>query len=49
MAHAATEGFQLALLVGACFTLAAGGVALLTRNRPQAAVVEEEPALELAA
>jgi EmrB/QacA subfamily drug resistance transporter len=49
VAHAATEGFQLALLVGACFTLAAGGVALLARNRRQAAAVAEEPALELAA
>jgi EmrB/QacA subfamily drug resistance transporter len=43
VAHAATDGFQLALLVGACFMLAAGGVALLTRNRRQTATVEEEP------
>jgi EmrB/QacA subfamily drug resistance transporter len=49
VAHAATEGFQLALLVGACFMLAAGVVALMARNRRQAAAVEEEPALDLAA
>jgi EmrB/QacA subfamily drug resistance transporter len=49
VAHAATEGFQLAFLVGSCFLLAAGAVALLTRNRRQTATVEEEPALELAA
>jgi Major Facilitator Superfamily len=49
VAHAATEGFQLALLVGACFMVAAGVVALLARDRRRAAAVEEEPALELAA
>jgi EmrB/QacA subfamily drug resistance transporter len=48
-ASAATEGFQLALLAGACFMLAAGVVALLARNRRQAPAVEEQPALELAA
>jgi len=50
-AHAATEGFQLALLVGSCFVLAAVGIALLARNprEPEPAAVEEEPALELAA
>jgi EmrB/QacA subfamily drug resistance transporter len=48
-AHAATEGFQLALLVGAVFLLAAGAVALLTHDSRQPAAVEEEPALELAA
>jgi EmrB/QacA subfamily drug resistance transporter len=43
VAHAATEGFRFALLVGACFVLAAGGVALLARNaRPEAFVTEEE-------
>jgi predicted MFS family arabinose efflux permease len=49
VAHAATEGFQLALLVGACLVLGAGAVALLARNKPHATAVEEEPALELAA
>jgi hypothetical protein len=50
LADAATEGYQLALLVGAAFILAAGGIALLTRNRRETAAVEdEEPALELAA
>jgi EmrB/QacA subfamily drug resistance transporter len=50
LADAATEGYQLALLVGAVFILAAGGIALLTRNRRETAAVEdEEPALELAA
>jgi EmrB/QacA subfamily drug resistance transporter len=49
VAHAATEGFRLALLVGAIFMLAAGAVALLARNARQAPAVEEEPALELAA
>jgi hypothetical protein len=48
-ANAATEGFQLALVVGACFMLVAGVVALLGRNRRQPAAVDEEPALELAA
>jgi predicted MFS family arabinose efflux permease len=49
VAHAATEGFQLALLTGAFFLLAAGGVALLTRNKRESAAVDEEPALNLAA
>jgi EmrB/QacA subfamily drug resistance transporter len=49
VAHAATEGFQLALLTGAFFLLAAGGVALLTRNKRESAAVDEEPALDLAA
>ena len=46
---AATGGFQLALLVGAFFLLAAGGVALLARTRRQEPAVEEQPALDLAA
>ena len=49
VAHAATEGFQLALLTGAFFLLAAGGVALLTRNKRESVVVEETPALDAAA
>ena len=49
VAHAATEGYQLALLVGAVFMLAAGAVALLARNSRQSAAVPEEPALDLAA
>jgi len=49
VAHAATEGFQLALLTGAFFLLAAGGVALLTRNKRESAAVDEKPALDLAA
>jgi len=49
VAHAATEGFQLALVTGAFFLLAAGGVALLTRNKRESAAVDEEPALDLAA
>jgi len=49
IAHATTEGFQLALLVGAVFLLAAGAVALLSRNTRQSAEVEESPALDLAA
>jgi EmrB/QacA subfamily drug resistance transporter len=49
VAHAATEGFRLALLVGACLVLAAGGVALLARNTRQAAVVMEEEPVRLAA
>jgi MFS family permease len=49
LAHAATEGYRLALLVGAVFLLAAGGVALLARNRRESAVVEEKPALDVAA
>ena len=38
-----------ALLVGACFVLAAGVVALLAHSRRQAAAVEGEPALALPA
>jgi EmrB/QacA subfamily drug resistance transporter len=49
VAHAAVDGFQLALLVGACFILAGGVIALLARNRREVAAAEEEPALELAA
>ncbi len=49
VAHAATEGYQLALLVGAVFVLAAGGVAMLARKKREPGAVEEEPALDLAA
>jgi EmrB/QacA subfamily drug resistance transporter len=49
VADAATEGYQLALLVGAALVLAAGAVALLARNKRQSAAIEEEPALDLAA
>jgi EmrB/QacA subfamily drug resistance transporter len=51
LAQAATHGYQRALLVGAFIVLAATAVALLTPNRREttAAVVEEEPALDLAA
>jgi EmrB/QacA subfamily drug resistance transporter len=50
VAEAATGGFQRALMAGALFVLAAGGVALLARNTRQGApAVEEEPALDLAA
>ena len=50
VAHAATGGYQRALLAGACLVLAATVVALLTPNPHQAKpVVEEEPALDLAA
>jgi EmrB/QacA subfamily drug resistance transporter len=49
LAHASTEGYQLALLVGAVFLLAAGGVALLGRKPRKSAEVAEEPALDLAA
>jgi EmrB/QacA subfamily drug resistance transporter len=49
VAHAATDGFQLALMVGAFFVLAAGAVAMLARNNRQSAAVEEQPALDLAA
>jgi EmrB/QacA subfamily drug resistance transporter len=50
VAQAATHGYQRALMVGASFVLAAGVVALLARNTRQTApVVEEEPALDLAA
>jgi EmrB/QacA subfamily drug resistance transporter len=51
LAQAATHGYQRALLVGAFIVLAATAVALFTPNSRQttAAVVEEEPALDLAA
>ena len=51
LAQAATHGYQRALLVGAVIVLAATFVALLTPNSREiaAAVVEEEPALDLAA
>jgi len=49
VAHAASEGLQLAVLIGAFFLLAAGAVALLARNTRQSGELEEEPALELAA
>ena len=50
VAQATTDGYQRALLAGACFVLAASVVALLARNTRQTApVVEEEPALDLAA
>jgi EmrB/QacA subfamily drug resistance transporter len=51
LAQAATHGYQRALLVGAFVVLAATVVALLTPNSREttAAVVEEEPALDLAA
>ena len=51
LAQAATHGYQRALLVGAFIVLAATAVALLTPNTREtsATVVEEEPALDLAA
>jgi EmrB/QacA subfamily drug resistance transporter len=51
LAQAATHGYQRALLVGALIVLAATAVALLTPNTREtsATVVEEEPALDLAA
>src|SRR5262249_41613287 len=53
VAQAATDGYQRALVAGACFLLAAGAIALLARNtrdtRDTARVAEEEPALDLAA
>jgi EmrB/QacA subfamily drug resistance transporter len=51
LAQAATHGYQRALLVGAFIVVAATGLALLTPNTREttAAVVEEEPALDLAA
>ncbi len=51
LTQAATDGYQRALLVGAFIVLAATALALLTPNRREAAaaVVEEEPALDLAA
>jgi EmrB/QacA subfamily drug resistance transporter len=50
VAEAATGGYQRALLAGAVLVLGAGVIALLARNtRETNAVVEEEPALDLAA
>jgi EmrB/QacA subfamily drug resistance transporter len=51
VAQAATHGYQRALTAGAVLMLAAGVIALLARNTRQtsAPVVEEEPALDLAA
>jgi len=51
LAQAATDGYQRALLVGSFIVLAATFVALLTPNSREttAAVVAEEPALDLAA
>jgi EmrB/QacA subfamily drug resistance transporter len=51
LAQAATDGYQQALLVGACIVLAATAIALLTPNSREttAAVVEDEPPLDLAA
>jgi EmrB/QacA subfamily drug resistance transporter len=52
LAQAATHGYGRALLAGAFLVVAAGVVAFLTRNTRQteaAPVVEEEPALDLAA
>jgi EmrB/QacA subfamily drug resistance transporter len=50
VAQAATGGYQRALLTGACLIVGGTVVALLTTNRRQTEqVVEEEPALDLAA
>jgi fucose permease len=50
VAQAATHGYQRALMAGAAFVLAATVVALLAPNRRQSEpVIEEEPALDLAA
>ena len=50
IAQAATHGYQRALMAGAGFALAAAAVALLAPNARQTTpVVEEEPALDLAA
>ena len=50
LAQASTHGYQRALFAGACIVLAATVVALLTPNsRQTTAVVEDEPALDLAA
>jgi EmrB/QacA subfamily drug resistance transporter len=50
VAQAATHGYQRALMAGAAFVLAATIVALLAPNRRQSEpVIEEEPALDLAA
>jgi MFS family permease len=50
VAQAATGGYQRALLAGACLVLAAAVIAVLTpKTRQIEPVVEEEPALDLAA
>jgi EmrB/QacA subfamily drug resistance transporter len=54
LAQAATGGYQRALMIGAIFVLAAGAVALLSRNTRQTTPTVEaeraqEPALDLAA
>jgi EmrB/QacA subfamily drug resistance transporter len=50
LAQATTHGYQRALLVGACIVLTATVAAALTPNsRQTTTVVEEEPALDLAA
>jgi EmrB/QacA subfamily drug resistance transporter len=51
VAEAATHGYQRALMAGAVLMLGASVVALLARNTRQtsAPVIEEEPALDLAA
>jgi predicted MFS family arabinose efflux permease len=49
VAHAATAGYQRALLAGACFVLAAGVIALFAPNTGETEAVEEEPVLDLAA
>jgi MFS family permease len=50
VAQAATHGYQRALVAGAALVLAATVVALLAPNRRQSEpVIEEEPALDLAA
>ena len=50
IAHAATAGYQRALLAGASLVVAAGVIALLApTSRQTTPVVEEEPALDLAA
>ena len=50
VAQAATHGYQRALMAGALLMLAASAVALFARNTRQTTpVVEEEPALDLAA
>jgi EmrB/QacA subfamily drug resistance transporter len=49
-AHAATEGYGRALLVGAAFVITGGAMALLAPNARQGgSAVPEEPALDLAA
>jgi EmrB/QacA subfamily drug resistance transporter len=50
LAQATTHGYQWALLAGACIVLGATALAALTPNNRQATpVIEEEPALDLAA